>query len=59
MSIELTTEQLKAAGQGPMQVTDPETNETYVVLRGDAYWGACAVADRGRLRPPRRLSVRR
>jgi hypothetical protein len=37
MSIELTADQLKATFQGPVRVTDPTTNETYVLLRAQAY----------------------
>jgi hypothetical protein len=37
MSIELTAEQLKATSQGPVHVTDPATNEMYVLLRAQEY----------------------
>jgi hypothetical protein len=32
MSIELTADQLQATSQGPLHITDPTTNESYVVL---------------------------
>jgi hypothetical protein len=32
MSIELTVDQLKATSHGPLHITDPATNEAYVVL---------------------------
>ncbi len=37
MSIELTTEQLKSASQAPLHVTDPETNQAYVILPVERY----------------------
>ena len=37
MSIELTSDQLQATSQGPVRITDPETNQVYVVLRADVY----------------------
>ena len=37
MSLELTPEQLQAAAQGPVHLTDPTTNATYVLLRAQDY----------------------
>lgn len=37
MSIELSADQLQAAMRGPVHITDPETNQSYVVLRADVY----------------------
>ena len=45
MSIQLTNEQLAAAGQAPLRVTDPDTKQVYVLLRADVFDAILAPAD--------------
>src|SRR5437879_5264136 len=44
MSIELTGDQLQAAGKEPLRVTDPESHREYVVLPAEDYEALRALA---------------
>jgi hypothetical protein len=56
----LTPEQRKEiqnAGEGPVRITDPETQTEYVILKADVYNRICAMADETRAAYPLAMKV--